>query len=251
MKTSIVIPTYNSQNDIVPLFDSLLKNNLHKKTEIIIVDAGSKDKTLERIKSYSCAKIIKSGFVSKGKARNIGIKQSKGDVVVNIDSDVQITNKWFNALQTSMKTEQIVAGYSPDSEGKQLPRVPIYIDGQDITYPCCNIAHKKEVFDIVGYYNEIQNLPEDIEFNYRCVKAGFTIYYNPKMKLYHNQRLNFKGFCKQAFWNGEARYEINKLHPELKHRHQHGAKFRNLIRLGFGFFGYTIGRFYKKKGEKI
>ena len=104
---------------------------------------------------------------------------------------------------------------------------------------------------ILTFYNEIQNLPEDLEFNYRCVKTGYNICYNPKMKLFHNQRLTKKGFCKQAFWNGEARYELNKLHPELKHKSQHGASFKNLVRLGFGFFGYTIGRFYKKKGEKI
>jgi len=71
------------------------------------------------------------------------------------------------------------------------------------------------------------------------------------MILYHNQRTSKKGFCKQAFWNGEARYEINKLHPELKHNHQHGASLKNIVRLGFGFLGYTIGRYYKKKGEKI
>ena len=150
-----------------------------------------------------------------------------------------------------MKYNDIVVGYSPDPKGKQLPRVPIYVDGQDITWPCCNIAHKKKVFDDIGYYDETQNLPEDCEFNLRCVKAGYVIHYNPKMKLFHNQRTSWKGFCKQAFWNGEARYELNNLHPELKHMHQHGVGCKNLFRLGFGACGYFIGRYYKKKGEKI
>jgi len=249
MQYSLVIPTFNSAEDIYNLFSFIKENGIHNKAEIIVVDSGSKDNTIKQIKKYNCAKIINAGYVSKGKARNIGIKESKGDVIINIDSDVRILPGWFDALERSMKTEDIVAGYSPDPKGKQLPRVPIYIRGQDITYPCCNIAHKKEVFEEVGYYNEIQNLPEDIEFNYRCVQAGYNICYNSKMKLYHDQRTTWKGFCKQAFWNGEARYELKKIQPDLKS--QHGASFKNLVRLGFGFFGYTIGRFYKKKGEKI
>jgi len=249
MKTSIIIPTFNSQNDIYTLFGSLKEHGICNKAEIIIVDAGSTDETIQKIKQYNCATIINTGFVSKGRARNIGIKQSKGDIVVNIDSDVQILPGWFKAIEKSMKTNDIVAGYSPDPKGKELSRVPIYVDGQDITYPCCNIAHKRKVFEELGYYNEIQNLPEDIEFNYRCVKGGYDICYNSKMKLFHNQRTNWKGFCKQSFWNGEARYELKKLHPDLKSHH--GATFKNLARLGFGFFGYTLGRLYKKKGEKI
>jgi len=251
MKFSLVIPTFNSEDDIFALFGSIKEHGIHNKAEIVVVDADSKDDTIKKIEEYNCARIIRAGFVSKGKARNIGIKKSKGDVVINTDSDVKILPGWFDGLENSMQVCDIVAGYSPDPKGKHLPRVPIYVDGQDITYPTCNIAHKKEVFEEVGYYDETQNLPEDCEFNYRCVKAGYAIYYNPKMKLYHMPRTSWKGFCKQAFWNGEARYEINRLHPELKHSHQHGVGFKNLARLGFGFFGYTIGRYYKKKGEKI
>jgi len=155
MKTSIVIPTLNSEDDIYVLLGSIREYDIHNKAEIIIVDAGSKDNTIKIIKDYGFAKIINSGFVSKGKARNIGIKESTGDIIVNIDSDVKILPGWFEALQQTMSVENIVAGYSPDSNGKHLPRVPIYVKGQDITYPCCNIAHKRKVFEKVGYYNEI------------------------------------------------------------------------------------------------
>ncbi|MFW6121009.1 MAG: glycosyl transferase family 2, partial [Petrotogales bacterium] len=138
-----------------------------------------------------------------------------------------------------------------DPNGKNLPRVPIFVEGQDITYPSCNLAYKKEVLDKVGLFDETQNLPEDCELNYRSVKAGYKIHYNPEMKLYHYQRNNLLGFAQQSFWNGEARWELNKLHPELKELHEHGVGIRNWLRLGFGFIGYIIGRLYKRKGEKI
>jgi len=248
-KVSIIVPTLNSEDDLPKLLDSL--EPIKDKIELIAVDSGSTDKTIGILKQYKYPKVITAPDSSKGKARNIGIKKAAGDIIVNTDSDCIILPGWYEALTDSMQYADIVAGNSPDPNGKNLPRVPIVIDGQDITYPACNIAHKKEVFDKIGYFDETQNLPEDCELNYRAVKAGYTIHYNPKMKLYHNQRRNAIGFARQAFWNGEARWELNKMHNELKNLHQHGVGIKNLLRLGFGFLGYTIGRLYKRKGEKI
>ena len=255
MKYSVIIPTLNSRDDLDTLFDSIEKNNIQGMSELVFVDAGSKDGTIDIInrykEKYNYLKLIECGMVSKGKGRNLGVKAATGDVIIHTDSDVEFLPGWFEAIQDSMGYADIVAGFSPDPEGKHLPRVPIYVDGQDITYPTCNIAYKKEVFERVGLYNEVQNMPEDCEFHYRCVKAGYIIHYNPDMKLHHHQRSGRIGFAKQAFWNGEARYELNKLYPELKHSHQHGASFKNLLRLGFGFGGFVIGRFMNKKGEKV
>lgn len=250
-KVSIIVPTLDSERDITILLMSMTRNNIDKRAEVIAVDAGSIDQTKIVLEHYKFPKIINVGRVSKGKARNEGIKAATGDIIINIDSDVDILPGWFEEILRTIDVTGILAGYSPAADGKHLPRVSTWVDGQDITYPTCNIAHKREVFDKVGFFNETQNLPEDCEFNYRCVKAGYTIFYNPQMKLYHNQRHTTKGFVKQAYWNGEARYEINKLHPDIKHNHQHGVNARNMARLGFGFLGFMIGRYAKAKGEKI
>jgi len=250
-KVSIIIPVRECAKDINVLLNSLVKLSLHKKTEVIVIDSDSKDYTIDIVKNFGFPIFIQAGKTSKGEARNIGIKKATGDIIVNIDSDTEILEGWYEAIIKSMNQYDIVAGYAPDPKGNHLPRVPIYIDGQDITYPCCNIAHKRKVFNDVGFYDTTQNLPEDIEFNYRCVKKGYVIHYNPKMKLHHYQRSSKIGFAKQAFWNGEARYELDKIHPEFRHSHQHGVGFKNMARLGFGFFGYYFGRYLRKKGEKI
>lgn len=251
MNISIIIPTLDCARDIKVLLDSIVDLGLNDICEIIVVDAFSQDGTPLVIERYDFAKLIKVGRVSKGQARNMGIEESSGDVIVNIDSDVKLLRGWYEALEESMGYSDIVAGYSPDPDGKHLPRVPIYVEGQDISYPCCNIAHKRKVFEDIGLYGIEQNLPEDIEFNYRCVQRGYVINYNPRMKLYHYQRLSKVGFVSQSFWNGEARYELNRLHPEFKGSHQHGVSLKNVIRLGFGALGFTLGRFMRSKGEKI
>lgn len=86
---SIVIPTYNSEKTIKRALNSVL-NQSYKKWEAIIIDSYSTDKTIELIKSYRCKK-IKILYVSKNKglakARYIGIKEARGNVVAFLDSD--------------------------------------------------------------------------------------------------------------------------------------------------------------------
>jgi hypothetical protein len=65
------------------------------------------------------------------------------------------------------------------------------------------------------------------------------------MTIYHYQRTTKKGFIKQAFWNGYGRKQLNKIHPELMHEHQHGFGLKNFVRLGFGFLGLRLGRLFK------
>ena len=240
---SIIITTKNEEYNLSRLLKSM--SNIDDKVEVIIVDAGSTDKTCEIAEGYDFVKLISAPSTLRGGGRNIGIKKSSGNIIVFLDADTELTEKWYDELVDSIKRFDIVAGYSPDPDGRHLPRVPIYVDGQDITYPTCNIAYKREIFEKVGYFREEMITAEDVELNYRCVKAGYPIFYNPEMIVYHYQRTTRKGFAKQAFWNGYGRRQLNRIHPELKHEHQHGMGLKNIIRLGFGFLGLRLGRLFK------
>lgn len=89
---SIIIPTYNRSDYILDALKSVL-NQTYKKTEIIIVDDGSKDNTEEIIKNYIKLKKLhniyyfykENGGVAT--ARNFGIEMSKGDLIAFLDSD--------------------------------------------------------------------------------------------------------------------------------------------------------------------
>jgi GT2 family glycosyltransferase len=251
MKVSIIVPTINSEKDVHVLCKSMRELGLDEKAEFIFVDSHSQDRTVEVLKEYDATVIALDEIVSKGKARNIGVLASSGNIVAHVDADVEFVEGWYETLLSTMQYADIVAGYAHIPDSAQLPRVSIFIDGQDITYPCCNIAYKRKVFGIVGLFDETQGQAEDIEFNYRCVRHGYSIVYNPEMRLIHHQRTSKLGWWKQAFWNGEARYELAKLHPELFSKQQHGLTLKNLFRLGTGMLGYAFGRFYRRPGEKV
>ena len=239
-KVSVIIPTKDAYRELKRLLKSL--DCISDKIEVIVLDDYSSDDTINLVQSRGYTTYVSvPKYYTVGKARNLGIKIAKYNIIAMLDADTEISPSWYNAILTSMESFDIVAGYSPSSKGNDLSRVSVYVDGQDITYPQCNIAYKKHVFDVVGYLREDMWCAEDCEFNYRCILKGYTICYNPLMKVIHYERSSVLGWIKQMVGRGYGRYELNKIHPELKHRHEHGLKLKRIIQLFFGACGYLKG----------
>ena len=102
-KISIIIPTINEANNLPLLLSdlSILKNN----SEIIIIDCGSKDKTIEVAKIYG-AKVYKSKEKNRGLQLNIGAKNSKGDWLIFLHADTRLTLDWFTKIKSVFKGDK-------------------------------------------------------------------------------------------------------------------------------------------------
>ena len=108
MKLSVIVPAYNVQDYISNTIESLLNQEFNENDyEIIVVNDGSTDKTLNEIKRFESNPIVKiinkkNGGVSS--ARNIGLKKAKGDFVMFVDGDDQlIPNSIKSVLDYSFK----------------------------------------------------------------------------------------------------------------------------------------------------
>lgn len=87
LKLSIVIPTYNNINFIDKFLSSLKKQTFpSKKMEIICVDGGSSDGTLEVEKQYK-VKILKNPFIVAERGLNIGLSKATGDLIMILAVD--------------------------------------------------------------------------------------------------------------------------------------------------------------------
>ena len=84
-KFSIVIPVYNVEDYIERCLESIKKQTF-KDYEVIVVDDGCTDKSIEIAKQYD-VKIIKTEHVSVSEARNVGVKHTKGEYLIFLDSD--------------------------------------------------------------------------------------------------------------------------------------------------------------------
>ena len=102
-KISIIIPTINEANNLPLLLSDL--SSIQKEGEIIIVDCGSEDKTIDIANIYG-AKVYKSEERNRGLQLNIGAKNSKGDWLIFLHADTRLTHDWFKKINSFLKVKK-------------------------------------------------------------------------------------------------------------------------------------------------
>lgn len=102
-KFSIVIPVYNVEQYIKRTLDSVF-NQTYKDYEVIVVDDGSTDKSIEIAKNYD-VKIIHSKHVEVSEARNIGEKKAKGEYLIFLDSDDYWDKDLLKEIEKALKND--------------------------------------------------------------------------------------------------------------------------------------------------
>jgi len=99
-KISIIIPTINEASNLPLLLSDL--SSIQKEGEIIIVDSGSEDKTIDVANIYG-AKVFISEERNRGLQLDIGAKNSKGDWLIFLHADTRLTHDWFKKINSFLK----------------------------------------------------------------------------------------------------------------------------------------------------
>ena len=96
VKISVIVPVYNVEKWLNMCIDSILAQS-YKNLEIILVNDGSTDKSKDICDSYSKkdnrVRVLNIKNSGQSVARNIGLKEAKGDYILFIDSDDYISDK--------------------------------------------------------------------------------------------------------------------------------------------------------------
>lgn len=93
---SVIIPVYNEEKYLFHCLSSL-QNQTYKNFEVIIVDDGSTDKSIEIEKKFDTV-LIKQNHKGAGAARNKGVLSSKGEIIVLLDADMKYDKKYIEKL---------------------------------------------------------------------------------------------------------------------------------------------------------
>lgn len=259
---SIVITVRNEEKHISDLLDSLIIQE--PPFEIIIVDAHSEDRTRDIVKKYmedyDFIHLYEKGG-SRGEGRNYGVKKASGNYIAFTDGDDIANPFWLTEIRRSFrKGADIVAGrtiYIGYGPWEKLERVELFYRGFDVTYPSCNLAYRKELFESIGGFDPWFVTAEDIDLNMRAVDAGGKLVYNARAIIYHRTRDSFFSFAKQAFWNGYGRKQLTIKHGNLWDKYKPRKMFNpsqlsfwGVVRLCFAFMGYLACKLYGEKGGR-
>ncbi len=96
-KISIIIPTINEANNLPLLLSDL--SNIQKEGEIIIVDCGSEDKTIDIANIYG-AKVCICKERNRGLQLDLGAGYSKGDWLIFLHADTRLIHDWFRKINS-------------------------------------------------------------------------------------------------------------------------------------------------------
>src|SRR3989344_3930112 len=121
MKVSIILGIYNAERTLEECLNSIIVQDYPKRNyEIIIVDGGSTDRTLEIInkfiRSFKNIRLFHNPnklSEGKGMSKDIGVKKSKGEFVVFLDHDnILVEKKWLNNIIEPFKDKKVMASQS-------------------------------------------------------------------------------------------------------------------------------------------
>ncbi len=217
---SIVVTVKNEERGIGRLLESLLRQE--PPVEVVVVDALSRDRTVEIARSYAARAPglihVHEKYGSRGIGRNEGVARAKGEFVAFIDGDCWADSGWLAALRTGFARSDVVAGTTHavgTPQYGQLDRVELFQRGNDVTAPSCNLGYRRSLFDALGGFDPRFITAEDIDLNLRAVEGGATILPVPDAIVYHQMRSTLARFLIQAFWNGYGRKQLTEKHGSL------------------------------------
>ena len=241
MNFSIVIPTWNRSELVDALLESLYEERNRSsqgKAEVLIVDSSKdeeKNNIVESCKKYNAQYI--DGDDSVRKKRNKGIRMSKYDTILFIDSDVTVEkgllDEYVEAYENPYKVKLGgVLGYT-EFVGKKtfwwkmLEKTSLVNSFSFArNYPFHswtignNVSFKKSVLEEIGMFEE--NFPfklggDDLDMTYRVTKAGYMIGSAPNAVTYHSRKTwnNYKAVHDRAKRWGTMENYIVARHPEL------------------------------------
>lgn len=213
MKVSIIIPVYNAQNTIKKAIDSAVNQDFPQKDfEIIVVNDGSTDKTLEILKSYNQQiKIINQKNRGTVKTANRGFRKARGEYVIKLDADdyfkPNILKEMTKILDRKSDIDFVYCDYYEKSKREEIK----IISTKDNIFNTLagGIMFRKNRMAKEGFYKEgIKFAEYDLLFRTQRKWRGYHIV---KPLFYYVRHQDSLTGSRQ--WVKSALAELERLHP--------------------------------------
>jgi len=237
---SVVIPTFRRAETLFPVLDALAAQLEPPEFEVVVVDDGSGDDTLPRLRSYRPPypfRFFSQENAGPATARNRGVREARGAVVVFLGDDTvpEPPLLSIHARTHAEKRPQPVAvlGYTTWPLGLRVSPFLHHINEYGLQFGYGLIRDPEQVpFNF--FYTSNVSLPrellleaglfdtsfphaawEDIEVAYRLMQRGMRMLYRPEAVARHHHDITFASFRRRQEKAGEAAAIFYRKHPEL------------------------------------
>ena len=248
MKVSVIATVLNERPAIGRLLESLASQS-HPPDEVVIVDGGSNDGTVDLLKEWAGSermplRVLEKPGANISEGRNAAIDAATGDVIATTDAGVRIETGWLGALLAPFQrgahaTESpvsVVSGWfvaDPQTVFETamgatvLPHVDEIKTGTFLP-SSRSVAFRKEAWAAVGGYPEWLDYCEDLVFDFRLQDLYGPFPFAPEARVYFRPRSNLRAFYRQYF-----RYARGDGKADLWRR-RHAIRYLTYLLIGPG-----------------
>jgi glycosyltransferase involved in cell wall biosynthesis len=223
---SVIIPVRNSEKCIADCLEAIFSQSMIP-TEVIIVDGGSTDKTIELVSEFPVT-IIHEKYGTVGGARQVGVEKSTGKYVAFTDADCVPEKDWLKNLVNEFDEETLGVGGGILNIGNNFWETSVALSRDTFigsansiqgrvfkekrfvkSISGCNSIYLRDTLVHVGGFNTALSMNEETDLNKRLSSKG-KLAYTPNATVIHNQRRGLKLFARQMVEYGRGRGK-NKL----------------------------------------
>lgn len=224
MKISVIIPTKNGGVLFANLLRAIDKQRSNNDIEIIVVDSGSRDNTVNMARKFGATVLtIPACEFSHGRSRNIGAAAANGSYLVFCNQDIAPANGlWLKNLLAPLEEPQVAGSYSRQIAPSAAPRQEqLFLrhfypeENRMNSFAMTKNRGPEEVvlFSTVSgalrsclwekfRFDESIVMSEDQEIAYRMLLAGHLIAYQADSVVYHFHNYSLQDLFRRFFDSG-------------------------------------------------
>ena len=239
---SVIIPTFNRWPVLRETLEALARQTV-TPLEVVVVDDGSSDGTWESLQAWQRANTTRLQLVTlrqpnagPAKARNTGLAQAQGELVVFIGDDTIPEPDFLEAhLEAHQSLEGTCAVVGLTSWDRERMRVTPFLEhvnlsgeqfayglfrhGEDMAFTCLytsNLSVPRQLLGEKPFDEGFRHAAwEDAELGYRLSLQGVRIVLWTKARTRHVHPMDLQGFLRRQEQVGEALHLLLQRHPEL------------------------------------
>jgi succinoglycan biosynthesis protein ExoA len=239
MRLSVVLPCKNEVATIEQVLDDLANQSLTEVFEVVIADGLSNDGTREVLARFSPVnlpyhlRVVDNPSETVSSGLNVAVAEAGGEYIVRLDAHCRVPSEYLELLMNALrKPGHDIVGpttrYIPGAVTPVAAEIALALNtrlGNGGTPSRVNLreavrvvhtvmgCYRREVWEVIGGYDESLLTNEDFDFDYRANLQGFSVWSLPRPQYLAVARPSIRALLRQRFRYGYWKWQVLKRHP--------------------------------------
>lgn len=220
MNFSVIIPAKNEERNIGRCLESLLAVTWDQADyEILLIDNGSSDRTLEIARALGVRCFLRPNDTIAG-LRNFGARQARGRILAFLDADCTVDASWLREASRYIERVDVVGFGSPPivpAESTWVQRAWFQVRrkkgiGQTDWLESMNLFVRREAFDQLRGFKDVLVTCEDYDLSLRLGQKGQLVADERIIAVHHGEASTASDFFRKEMWRGTSNLKGISIH---------------------------------------